>query len=206
MQRKLWLAVALAASLPLLVACDEGDARQEDAAASNDNPGETAGCFGRLKTYRYHGSYDVSLPGASSIAFSFRGSAVPPDRVQMEVRSEGLTAEAIVVGDEVWLRAGDSGWEQDTDGTLGPTPKPDDFCIYGAADLEEAGIKGKRDRINGVAAVRYEVSTSDLKKLIAPRTGAALADISAEVGAMQMTLWVTEKERWPLRLTIESDR
>jgi hypothetical protein len=124
----------------------------------------------------------------------------------METTTEGLTAEAIVVGDTTWMRTGNAGWEQDTDGALDPAPRPEEFCIYGATDLEEAGVRGKRDRLNGVAAIRFEVSSSDLERLILSRTGAALADISAEVGTMRMTLWVTEKEKWPLRLTIASDQ
>jgi hypothetical protein len=159
-----------------------------------------------LKTYRYDGSYAVNLPGMSPIAFTFRGWAVAPNRGQMEIEAGGLTAEAIYIGDDIWMRAESGAWEKGTNDSLSPAPRPEDFCIYSAAELEKADIKGSRDKVNGVAAIRYEVSSADLAKLAAVRGGATLSDISALVGTVRMSMWVTEKEKWPLRLTIVSER
>jgi hypothetical protein len=167
-----WLTGALAASVVLLIAC-AGDSKQEEATIPSDSAAATAAatslagaasgqtqtgdatdCFSSLKAYRYTGSYDVRFPRTSPTVFTMRGSAVTPDRIQIEIKTDGLTAEAVYIGDDLWLREGNGPWERDTEGTLGPAPMPQDFCIYSAAESENAGITGKKDRVNGVAALR----------------------------------------------------
>jgi hypothetical protein len=167
-----WMSVIVAASVILLTACS-GDNKEEDAAASSDSAaataaatspagaasgqvqaGEATDCFSSLRAYRFTGSYDVRLPRTSPTVFTMRGSAVTPDRIQIEIKTDGLTAEAVYIGDDLWLREGNGPWERDTEGTLGPAPMPQDFCIYSAAESENAGITGKKDRVNGVAALR----------------------------------------------------
>jgi hypothetical protein len=228
-----WLGVVAGLAV-LLVACggddDKKDSAQSTGPASGTAQATTAAggargasgtaaagqaqaqgdCFAGLKTYRYAGNVKLKLPpglggpgGAQDIAVE--GAFVSPDRTQSSVKSGRDTFEIISIGNDLWTREGSDGWTKGDAGSAGINITPGDICRTNPADLERAGIKPTKEKVNGTDALRYRIGKQDLDKLDQAFSGIA-GQLTLLFDAVDLSLWVTEQEKWPLRLALDASQ
>jgi len=166
-------------------------------------------CLANLKSYRYTGNVSIKLPATAGMGrggdITLSGAAVAPDRFQSKVEAGGQPFEIISIGNDVWVRQRNGPWEKNPSSVDTPGFKPEDFCQATPAQLERAGVRGTRERVGGVDAVRYRLSANDLDKLGAGLQGPSAA-LTALFDRVEMNIWFTEKERWPLRITLSAEQ
>lgn len=169
-----------------------------------------ADCFKSIKAYRYEGKIQLKLsqsstalvPGLELNDVSFSGAYVAPDRSQFKMDIAGTTIESVTIGRDTWSRFGGSGWIKSTDANLAFSPN--DFCEANLQDLDKANVRPTKERVNGIDALRYEFDRKALARL--NNLFGDAADLLELPDNTKMTLWVTEKERWPLRMTLTGDK
>jgi hypothetical protein len=208
-----WLAGGAALVFALLIACSRGGDRQAREAgqatpgAAQAQAGES--CLANLKSYRYTGKVSVKLPDAAGVGrggeATLSGAAVAPDRFQSTVEAGGQPFEIIGIGNDVWVRQGNGPWEKNPSSAESPGFKPEDFCRASPAQLERAGVRGTRERLSGLDAIHYRLSAADLDKLGAGLQGPSTA-LTTLFDQVEMNIWFTEKERWPLRITLSAEQ
>lgn len=222
-----WLTVSATLLLSVLIACSRGGGKQESqsgpgpgsavspaAQAAPATPGADRaqagqGCLANLRSYRYSGTIAIRLPAGAGAGsggeVKVSGAAVTPDRFHSKVQAGGESVEVIGIGADLWMRQGTGPWEKNP-GSLGvPSFQPQDFCQVTSAELERAGVRGTRERVGGVDAIRYRLSGGDLDKLGTGLEGPAAA-LTALFDTVEMNLWFTEKERWPVRITLAAEQ
>lgn len=189
-------------------------ARAATATASAAAPAEpviAADCLKNVKSYRYEGKIQLKLPaGATAGALpglelndiSFSGAFVEPDRNQFKVDLGFTSFETVQIGNDTWTRLGGAGWQKSNEG--GVSFSPDQFCRANLTELNKANVKPTKDKVNGVDALKYEFDKNAIVRVNNIfGNGSALPDLPDNT---RMTLWVSEKERWPLKMTLTGDR
>lgn len=229
MRARPWLVGGAALVLTLLIACSRGGDKQDRGAgqgAGSASPSPAAqaaapvtpdaaqvptgtSCLANLKSYRYTGTVSIKLPASAGVGgggdVKLSGAAVTPDRFQSKVEAGGQTFEVVSIGNDVWTRQGNGPWEKNPSSPETPSFKPEDFCRVSPADLERGGVRGTRERVGGVDTVRYRLSGSDLDKLGMGLQGNS-STLTTLFDRIEMNLWFTEKERWPVRITLSADQ
>lgn len=222
-----WLTISATLLLSVLIACSRGGGKQESQSEPRPSPAASPaaqaapatpgadraqagrGCLANLSSYRYSGTVAIKLPAGSGVGGSgdvkVSGAAVMPDRFHSKVQAGGESFEVISIGTDVWTRQGNGPWEKNPGSPGVPSFQPQDFCQVTSTDLERAGVRGTRERVGGVDAVRYRLKGGDLDKLGTGLEGPAAA-LTALFDTVEMNLWFTEKERWPLRITLAAEQ
>lgn len=173
-----------------------------------------ADCLKGLSSYRYSGKLKLTLPGDAGGAvgdalgdISFSGAFAAPDRATTKIDLRGQGFETVTIGSDSWTRIGSGPWTRSDAGGLGAGAfafNPNDFCRDNLANLSDAGVKPTRDRVNGADALKYEFDKQAIGRL-SLAGGAGREGLDALPDNTRLTLWVTEKERWPLRVTLTGD-
>lgn len=197
-----------AASGTAQVTASAGGAGGASATAAAGQTRSQADCFAGLKTYRYAGTVKLKLPpglggpsGTQDIAVD--GAFVSPDRTQSSVKTSDDTFEVISIGNDLWTREGPDSWTKGDAGSAGINITPGDICRTNPADLERAGIKPTKEKVNGTDALRYRIGKQDLDKLDQAFSGIA-GQLTLLFDTVDLSLWVTEQEKWPLRLALDA--
>jgi hypothetical protein len=220
------LLVILAASL--LVACGGGDKEEEAAgdeapqaaATAAATPAATpeeetaevtsapAEAFAELESYRVKMTLimegtTAETPG--TLVLDLEGAFVAPDRSQTHVSARlddlKLEEESITVGEQAWVKTGDTWVEGEPEFALGDF-SPGSF-------LEELGpeqlrlLKPSNETINGIDSLRYDIGQADVETL--RNLGALLGqdggleDLPED---FNLSLWLAEDGGWPVRVTV----
>ena len=172
--------------------------------ARGNEPVIAADCLKSVKSYRYTGKMQLGsgLTGGAALApndITLSGAVVAPDRTQLKLEANGQAFETITIGSDTWLRVAGGAWNKTT-GTSPFSFSLDDFCRANLASIDTAGVQPTRETLAGQSVLRYEFDRKALAKL---NTSLGQAGSSADLPAnAKMTVWVTEKERWPVRLIL----
>lgn len=175
----------------------------------------TGDCLKGLTSYRYTGKVSFKAPQVPGLAGAnaaqsgdalFSGTFVAPDRTGSKVTFGNDTFELVAIGKENWIRQNGAAWQKSDENPgadLGIGP--DTFCRIGAADLDRTGVRPVADTVNGQQALRYDFSKQDLGKLDTIIDGAAGLATNA-MDNVKLSVWVTDKERWPARISLAGDQ
>ena len=214
-------AAATIAAAPREATAGSGAAGSPASPAGRTSNAIPVDCGRDLKTFRFDGRLSLETPrdGASSGAPSatvgsllenvkFRGAYVSPDRTQLQFEFSGAgspltgqVVEFVQIGTAWYYRLGNSGWQKQEG--AGPNPaealNPKELC----KELEQglsANVPTRKERVNGVDATRYEYDRNNLERM-----GGFIGALS---GAQElpentkMNVWVSEKEKFPVKMTL----
>lgn len=188
--------------------------------AATPTPADTSGgqvvaadCLKSVRSYRYSGTLKVkgaSQP-AAAVALDnvrFSGAFVAPDRSQAKVELAGQSFETVRIGADTWTRFGTGDWVKGNVGGAAPLFSPDDFCSgslvqLNRTDLARAGVKATKERVNGMDALRYEFDKQAIQRL--ERLFGGQSDLQSLPDNLKLTLWVTEKEHWPVKVVLSGE-
>jgi hypothetical protein len=182
------------------------------AATPNEGSAEVttspAEAFAKLQSYRVNMRFVLEgtateTPG--TLALDLEGTFLAPDRSQIHVSARQgelqLEEESITVGEQTWVKSGDSWVEGEPQFQLG------DFSP--GALLQELGpeqlrlLKPSKETINGVDTLRYNIGRADVETL---RTLGALLDQDGSLENLpeefNVGLWLAEDGGWPARVTV----
>jgi hypothetical protein len=176
-------------------------------------------CERNLTAFRFDGK--LAMRGATSSSandpsalFSsllqdvrFSGAYVAPDRTQMKLDLGGKDSplagqafEFIQIGPTSYLKLGNTGWQQQE--TAGSNPveelSPVALCKQ-LHDIVPAAAQSRKEKVNGIDAVRYDYDRKSLEKLPGLLDGMNSSDLPENV---RLSLWVAEKERFPVKMTM----
>ncbi len=209
----------------LLVAC--GDEETKPAAEDGaDTPAATAevtkdakgpavsiASLEELKSFRFTIEMHIEMPDLEDemlegLAALFSdidvtGMFVAPDKSQMKIALgvDGEEMEAIVVGDQTWLRFGEE-WTESTEGAM-------DVELFSPVDLKSSIIDEgmlavavtSKEKMNGVDTVHYAVTETSPEQLT-ELFGAELQGAEM-VEEMTIDLWLTADGGYPTRIVAE---
>jgi hypothetical protein len=219
--------VAAAASTPSTssaagVAAVSSAANTSAAATSSSSTARNAlvlECAEDVKSFRFDGK--LSMQGGagggaddpSSLVSSllenvtFSGAYVGPDRTQMKLELAGADSplagqalEFVQIGPTSYMRLGNTPWQRQDSGGSSPVEdlNPQALCeqLNGALP---AAAQSRKEKVNGIDAVRYDYDRSSLARL--PGLLDAL-DSSELPENVNLSLWVAEKERFPVKMSL----
>lgn len=207
---------------PLLlavVACggDGGDAAEGSAVAAGE---VTLASPDQLTSFRYTLMIEVSgaegdeaAPLAIQLSMELSGTVITPDREQSTIKVDfgffKIESETIRIGDQSWTRESGGEWEADSPGddelslefAVGPLE------LLGGnefSSLQEliAGLSGSTERVNGVDAVRYDLTAEQFAQAF-PDQGDGDGLATANLDDLTVSLWVARDSGIPVRLTME---
>lgn len=197
------------------------------APAGTANPGSAQGrlllnCNQSVTRYRFDGQLALKMPagagGSGGLADSFAplledvklsGARIEPDRTQMrlELGSKsansplaGQAVEVITIGANTWTRLGQTPWQQsDAGGLAGQFESftPGDLCDTLSGGLPQ--VTGRKERVNGVDATRYDYTRKDL----ASGTDILGGEIDS-FSDLKLSVWVTDKEQFPAKVVLDA--
>jgi hypothetical protein len=213
---KPWLLAAGALLLAVLAACGSDDNSESDSAAAVATTASdeivAEDCLKGAKSYRYNGRLQLDA-GDDSGGFAellgdvtLSGSFVSPDRSQTLIETRGQKFETITIGADTWTRLGSGEWTKG-EGLIGDLSlDPQSFCELGLGELGKAGVKPSKDKVRGVDALRYEFDRDALGRLGELFGSGSPDDVAALPENTKVVLWVTQKERWPVKITVNGER
>lgn len=221
MARQPWILVSAAALALIATACR---GKSESKVASTPAPTSTpvartggssststqANCFQGLNTYRFSGKAQFKLPSQlgggtnNNGDVALEGTAVSPDRTALKVTTGSQTNEVVQIGGDIWTKEGGSWRKSDGQGG-GFVLRPADFCTVTPSTLDQAGLRGSKEKINGVDTLKYSLGKDEISKL-GPIGGQNLAGVAVLFDRLNMTVWFTEKEKWPARFTLVAEQ
>jgi hypothetical protein len=221
-----WLALGAALLMGLLAAAcgDGGGDALTDAPTSTPTPPPLEETL-PLDRFRYAATLSLRERGPASeareVAIATEGTFQSPDRHAFTYSTrwgEGsLTESAVIIGDQVWLRAGDGAWhaadeaDQRTTELLGSAYTSFEPNFLSGAQFDEVRSNVRRlpsaaEMVNGVLTNHYQVGQAGLAFLEAFLGADGL---SQDVEDLSWELWLAEDGGWPVRLlakaTITSD-
>ncbi len=224
--------MALIALAAIATACggDDGDggngASAEQVAAALESPAA-------LNSYRYEMTIDTSgsaaggLEGVPSgltlgleLSMELSGAVVAPDREQSKLTADlgflTLEIETIRIGDRVWMRESGGQWELQSTADSGPLDlgfdlSPTDFFGDDASgeglDVLRSvlsGIDGTRETVNGVEAVRFDLSAEQFAQAFPDGGDLAGGDADGLAADATISIWVARDSGIPVRLVLET--
>ena len=217
-----WLVAAVFTFGLFGVACSSSDSGGEATAAPLASPDD-------LESFRFEliaeitsdGGGGGGAPGLSvdlNASAEASGAVIAPDRQQSTVKADlgfiNLDIETISIGDRSWNRESGGEWSEAGAGNglsdLGFDLSPAD--VLGSsddADFQElrdflAAKTGVRDDVNGVDAVRYDLTLEDLEAQIAanPDLGSA-ADLEG-LEELTLAVWLERDSGIPVRFLLDA--
>ena len=180
-------------------------------------------CGRDFKAFRFNGRLSTQTPQGSSGADSlgvfgallgelkFSGAFVAPDRSQIKLEggkdSPIGAIEFVQIGNTAYTRFGSTAWQQTTGGgpaDLTENLDPREFCRQIQQSLT-AEVPSRKEKVNGVDATRYEYDRTTLERL---GGGGFLGATSGGSGELpenaKLTLWVSEKEKFPVKMAVSA--
>jgi hypothetical protein len=181
-------------------------------------------CGQDLKAFRFNGRLALKAPqsGTNSSDFSsiigsllqdvkFSGAFVAPDRSQLKLeggKDSALGAiEFLQIGSTSYTRFGSAAWQQSS---IGGSPTdflqeldPREICTQVEQNLR-ADVPSKKEKVNGVDAVRYDYDRSTLQQLGSGFLGAAGGPDDQLPENVKLSVWVSEKEKFPVKMQMSA--
>ena len=164
------------------------------------------------------GGFGISLD--LNFKITMEGAVVAPDREWSRLEADlgllKISTETIRIGDQAWVRELDGEWQVQTlDGDSLADAfsfSPQDF--FGDDDVGDGLgtlrsvldlIGGKSERVNGVDAVRYDLTSEQFATAFPDGglPGDAGGDVSAELGDFEVTIWIARDSGIPVRMLLE---
>lgn len=209
----------LASSLLLaVVACGGGDGDGEQVAAGEVKLASPD----QLTSFRYEMVMEISGSSGSNggglsldieFVIDLSGTVIAPDREQSTIKADlgffKIEIETIRIGDQAWSREPDGEWEVASTGSdvlpLDLSISPLD--ILGGSDFSAlqallAGLSGSTESVNGVDAVRYDLTAEQFAQAF-PDEGGGEEDLTGDLEDMTVALWVARDSGILVRLTLE---
>lgn len=189
-------------------------AKQSPAAEATSSAGASnvdATALRNLKSYRYKVVFAIQGGTGSDQAISFEqeGAWVAPDKSTAKCTGGfgpiKLEEEAITIGDKSWVKSDSTGgkFQEGTSQTCTFTPE-EMVSSFSASDL--AGIKGSKETVNGVKAVRYDLDEKTAKDLLdlarAFGTGEDPGTLPPDL-KFTFSIWLAEEGSWPVRALLD---
>ncbi|MEE8337720.1 MAG: hypothetical protein V3R95_06645 [Dehalococcoidia bacterium] len=224
MTRSLKAPLLLAAAAVLLIAAacgGDGDAGPEPASIEDLNAFRyemVMELSGSAANFGDSDSGGLSLNIDLEFSIEMSGAVIRPDREQTMIKADfgfiKLEAETIRVGDRVWGRELGGDWEEQTgSGTLdelglafnpldilGDSTSADGLSALRAA---LAAFAGSDETVNGIASVRYELTSEQFSALF-PDTGDGESSLPTDdLDEVSISLWVARASGIPVRVLIE---
>src|SRR5215212_4521194 len=184
-------------------------------------------CGKDLKAFRFAGRLALQAPGAGGSANStdptalfssllsdvkFSGAYVAPDRTSFKFEGGkdsllgGQAIEFIQIGNTSYTKFGATGWQSSTgtSGTMDFTENLDPRQLCNSLKGTLAGdVPSRKEKINGVDAVRYDYDRKTLEKLIKDNPGVFGDFTGGEIPEnFKMNIWVSEKEKFPVKMLV----
>lgn len=170
-----------------------------------------------ISGYRYEltasTGFDVD-EGTADVTVAVAGDYMAPDshRFLRSVGFAGLeteVGEAVVIGDQAWIRSGED-WTE----TISEAPSIGELAgpisslagnVLPAPDLLEQLYRspGQRQEVDGIAARRYDLDAAAVGALAEVAGEEFFSTELADLADFSMTVWVAEIDGTPLRWRIE---
>ena len=135
------------------------------------------------------------------------GEFIPPDRSSIVMTVGGNEFGSFIqIGSQSWTKvAGLTDWMEEPASADSEFPfSPMDLCQSTEEDLSTAlsQLEGKKETINGIKAVHYDVDKADLT-LLGDLLGQTqdLSDLPEE---FTMDIWLAEDGNWPVRMDFKA--
>lgn len=131
------------------------------------------------------------------------GTFVAPDRGELLMEYGGTELRGITIGDDEWVKLGESDWQEATEAT-GRVTFAGDVCEdFAVPDV--GGLEGSEERVNDVDTYHYhldELETSDVAQFFSGgRVGETdEEDLGAELQEGTLDLWLAVEGNWPVRV------
>ena len=216
---RLTLLLFTAPLLLAVMACggDGGDAAEGSAVAAGE---VTLASPDQLTSFRYTlmievsgAEGDESAPLAIQFSMELSGAVITPDREQSTTKVDfgffKIESETIRIGDQSWTRESGGEWEEDS---AAGDVLPLDFAaspieILGGSEFSSlqqviAGLSGTAERVNGVDAVRYDLTAEQFAQAF-PDQGDGDGLSTANLDDLTVSLWVARDSGIPVRLVLE---
>jgi len=184
-------------------------------------------CGKDLKAFRFDGRLALQAPGTGGAANSsdptalvssllgdvkFSGAYVAPDRTSFKFEGGkdsllgGQAIEFIQIGTTSYTRFGATGWQSST-GTGGPMDFTENLDPRQLCTSLKGGLTGdapsRKEKVNGVDAVRYDYDRKTLEKLSKDNPGPFGEFTGGEIPEnFKMNIWVSEKEKFPVKMLV----
>jgi hypothetical protein len=183
-------------------------------------------CGDQLKAFRFTARLAMKSPDSGSnntgsTVFAsplfgdlkLSGAFVAPDRTSLKLEGGqdsllgGQAIEFIQIGDTSYTKIGNTGWQSASgagnalDLTEGLDPRQ--LC-KSVEDSLRADVPSRKEKVNGVDAIRYDYDRKALEKLsedssfFGDLTGGELPE------NFKMNIWVSEKEKFPVRMVVSA--
>lgn len=176
-------------------------------------------CDRNLTSFRFDGKLAMQNASSSSTndpsaLFStllqdvrFSGAYIAPDRTQMKLDLGGKDSplagqafEFIQIGPTSYLKLGNTGWQQQETSGSNPVEELNPLALCKQLhDALPAAAQSRKEKVNGIDAVRYDYDRKSLEKLPGLLDGMNSSDLPENVN---LSLWVAEKERFPVKMTL----
>ena len=180
-------------------------------------------CGDDLKAFRFSGRLALQTAGSGSNNSSadpsalfgsllsdvkFSGAVVAPDRTSFKLEGGqdsllgGQAVEFVQIGTTSYTKIGNTGWQSSTgSGASDFTDSldPRELC-RNIQDSLRADVPSRKEKVNGVDAIRYDYDRKALEKL-----GSANGFFDEITGGelpenFKMNVWVSEKEKFPVKM------
>lgn len=190
----------------------QASARARSSGTSRPAPAQpvvAADCLKGLNSYRFDGRFNIQLGSGTAGNFlsaagdsTFSGAFAAPDRTQLKLSTKALDAEAIQIGQDSWVHLGSQPWTKlGQNGSPLADISPQAVCEQLLTRLDGQGRTPGHDTVNGTPALRYQFDKQALERMgVFEGEGASAGSLLPD--GTSLTIWVTEKERYPVKLTI----
>lgn len=183
-------------------------AAQATTASSNATPVSiNLGALQKLRSYRYHVTFDMSGAGSDqSISFDQTGAFVAPDR--SSAKCTGGFGDLLKIEEED-IKIGDQTWVKDDTTPTGSFELKSDAssatCTFTPADIlssfsntDLSSIKGSKETVNGVSAVRYDMDELSAKQLASALGAGTDSSLPPDL-KFTFSIWLAEDGGYPVR-------
>jgi hypothetical protein len=121
-----------------------------------------------------------------------------PDRTEAVITAgSGDSFTMIVIGDEAWAELAGQWKAQQNEIPY----RPPDICEAVLFDLDLSQVEPQEEKVNDVESLHYSLSQASAPQAMAKIFGAS-SDMAVLIQALDVELWLAEKDGWPTRLDI----
>jgi hypothetical protein len=171
----------------------EAAAEQPPAAPLNSDP-KTA-ILQAMRAQLQAGPYrnKTTITSADSVQ-EMTGEIIPPDRMHVAMKMGDIATEMIYIGDKVWSKQGDEGWQESQRMGAASGGLVDESMIADSEKtITEAAYVGP-ETVDGVAALLYTYTSDQNKSAIMPIDS-----------VIQIKMWINAATGLIIRLEMEDE-
>jgi hypothetical protein len=212
MRRLLIILVGLV--VVLAVGCGGGDGGDGNGGAGTPVGEVACQMPDDIESYRYSMLVMMEAPEGSDEAagsellgglteMRVEGAFVVPDRGELLMEYGGTELRGITIGDDAWVKLGDTDWQEATEQT-GRVSFAGDVC-EGFAMPDIGGVEASEERVNDLDTYHYhlvDLETSDVTQFLAGgRVGeTGVEELGAVLQEGTLDVWLAVDGNWPVRI------